>query len=179
MSTFDLNSAVNTHIAEAASRGRHGIPYIVQLPRDSRSDWNSAALDYWQHFGVLIGSDVKPLSVPDRVPSVLLRAVSIRPEFAARITPYDLNIVAQTLDLGPGERFDLVVATNILVYYNNFEQALAMDNIAGMMNSGGIFLANDPLPSAHDARLRYLGRKSVPFAAKGEFGDDVVVYQRQ
>jgi hypothetical protein len=179
VTTFDLNPAVNAHIAALTAKARSGQSYVVQLPRDNTADWNSAALDYWRSFGQMLGTSVKALPVPDGIPSVVLRAVSIRADLAARITPCDLDIVAQTLDLPPEQRFDLVVATNILVYYNNFEQALAMANIAVMMKTGGIFLANNPLPSAHDRRLRYLGRKSIPFAANGEYGDDIVVYQRQ
>lgn len=179
VSTLDLNPAVNAHITELTAKARSGQSYVVQLPRDSRAGWNSAAVNYWENFGQLLGTSVKALPVPDRVPSVALRAVSVRADLAARITPCDLDIVAQTLDLPPEQRFDLVVATNILVYYNNFEQALAMANIAAMMKNGGIFLANNLLPSSHDRRLRYLGRKSIPFAADGEYGDDIVVYQRQ
>src|SRR5207244_9978479 len=78
---------------------------------------------------------------------VAVRAVAIRGQFAARIQVYDANIVAETLDFPPGQGFDLIVATNVLVYYNRLEQALAMANIARLLNPGGIFLANNPLPS--------------------------------
>jgi chemotaxis methyl-accepting protein methylase len=74
---------------------------------------------------------------------------------------------------------DLVVATNILVYYDRFQQALAMANIARMMNTGGIFVSNTLLPSAHDESLKYLGGRSVIYALDGSYGDDVVVYQKQ
>ena len=40
------------------------------------------------------------------------------------------------------ERFDLVVATNVLVSYDPFEQALALSNIAAMLEPGGFFLTN-------------------------------------
>ena len=49
------------------------------------------------------------------------------------------------------DRFDLIVATNVLLYYNAFEQALAMANINAMLRPGGVFLSNyrvapDPAP---------------------------------
>jgi SAM-dependent methyltransferase len=61
----------------------------------------------------------------------------------ASITPQDLNIVVQRVaPLPDGERFDLVVATNVLVYYGGFEQALALANVSAMLRPGGIFLTN-------------------------------------
>ena len=177
--TFDLNAAVNAHVAQLASRGRKGQPYTIQLPRDARTEWSDGAIEYWKQFGTILGTPVKPLPVPHALPSLESRAVSIGPEYAARMMPIDLNIVAQTIDASDGEGFDLVVATNILVYYDLFQQALAMSNIAHMMNPGGIFLANNALPAAHDPRLKFLGRKQVVFAKDGSYGDDIVVYQRQ
>jgi predicted TPR repeat methyltransferase len=41
-----------------------------------------------------------------------------------------------------GERFDLIVATNVLVYYDVLEQALAASNVAAMLRSGGVFVTN-------------------------------------
>jgi hypothetical protein len=177
--TFDLNAAVNTHVAQLASRGTKGQLYTIQLPRDTRAEWSDAAMDYWKQFGTILGAPVKPLPVPDALPSLESRAVALRPEYGAGMMPIDLNIVAQTIDASDGYGFELVVATNILVYYDLFQQALAMSNIAHMLNPGGIFLANNALPAAHDPRLKFLGRKQVVFAKDGSYGDDVFVYQRQ
>ena len=92
---------------------------------------------------------------------------------------YDANIVAQTLDLPPGQGFDLLVATNVLVYYDRFQQALAMANVARMLNHGGVFLANNVLPAQHTGDLEYLGRRTTTFTPSGAYGDDVVVYRRK
>src|SRR5262249_34173936 len=140
--TFDLNAAVNEHVAQLSSRGRKGQPYTIQLPRDTRAGWSDSAMDYWKQFGTILGTVTKHLPVPDAVPSLEPHAVSIRPEYASRMTPIDLNIVTQTVNASDGLGFDLVVATNILVYYDLFEQALAMSNIAHMMNRNGVFVAN-------------------------------------
>jgi CheR methyltransferase, SAM binding domain len=176
---LDLNAEVNAHIAKVAARGVAGRACVVELPRNTDADWNDAAIAYWEHFGEWIGAPRKPLPVPQALPGVSLRAIAIRPKLAARLEARDLNIVAQRIDFPKDRGFDLVVATNILVYYDTFQQALAMSNIAAMMNSGGILLANNPLPTAHDHRLTYLGRKTIPFAKNGAYGDDVVVYMRE
>jgi hypothetical protein len=72
-----------------------------------------------------------------------------------------------------------VIATNILVYYDHFQQSLATANIARMLNTGGIFLANTVLPAQHTQDLEYLGRRSMPYSTTGAYGDDVVVYRKQ
>jgi hypothetical protein len=64
------------------------------------------------------------------------------------------------------EQLDLVVATNVLVYYDVFEQALAVANIASMLRPGGVFLTNTavlptpPLkPSASYLRVPHTGQR--------------------
>ena len=179
MICLDLNSAVIAHISKLADQGRAGHPYTVQLPRDPQADWSPEAISYWDNFGALIGSPRKPLSVPAALGGVVARAVAVRPQYAAHMRAFNVNIVAQTLDLPPGHGFDLIIATNVLVYYDRFQQALAMANVSRLLNHGGIFLANSALPAQHAVELEYLGRRTTAFAPSGAYGDDVVVYRRK
>jgi hypothetical protein len=171
--TLDLNPAVNAHLAGMAKRARAGSPYVVQLPRAVAADWTPQSIAYWEHFGELIGSPAPSVAAPK---GLSVRAVAVRPQYASRIEPLDLNVVAQVLD---GGGFDLVVATNILVYYDRFQQALAMSSIARMMHSGGIFLSNTLLPAQKPSDLEYLGRRSITYSTSGSYGDDIVVYRRR
>jgi hypothetical protein len=177
--TLDLNPEVNTHIAKLARDARTGRPYAVQLPRDTTADWPQAAVNYWEHFGEIIGTEVKPLPVPPFLGGVALRAAAVAPRYAAHIRPLDLDIVAQRVDFEAGQAFDLVVATNIFVYYDRFKQALATAGIAHMMNPGGIFLTNDALSAHHDQALEFLDRRNVSFATSGPYGDNVLSYRRR
>jgi hypothetical protein len=177
--SLDLNAAVNAHVIALAARGKQGRPYAIQLPRDARADWTGEALAYWQHFGESIASLAKPLPVPGQLPSLRVRAVAVTADRAARLSAMDLNIVTQYAELADAQKFDLVIATNILVYYDQFQQALAMGNVARMMNAGGIFISNTPLPAAHDESLKYLGGRSVSYSPDHSYGDDIVVYRRQ
>jgi hypothetical protein len=177
--TMDLNPGVNEHLAKLARDGREGKAYTVQLPRDTDADWPQPAVAYWEHFGEIIGTQAKPLPVPQSLGRVTLRAVAIAPRFASRVTPLNLNVVAQRAELEQGQAFDLVIATNILVYYDRFQQGLAMAGIARMMNPGGIFLANDALSAHHVQALEFLGRNTVAFATSGPYGDNVLVYRRR
>jgi hypothetical protein len=179
VATLDLNPAVNAHVSAAAKKARAGQPYVIQLPRDAQADWNPAAVAYWRHFGELLDEPRKPLPVPAALRDVTVRAVAIRPKFLASLQPFDLDIVLQTMDLAASDRFDLVIATNVLVYYDRLQQGLAMASIGHMMNPGGIFLANNVLPAQHDSSLEYLGRKSLSYSNSGSYGDDVVVYRRK
>jgi len=177
--TLDLNAAVNSHVATVAERAKAGLALVLQLPWDTQPDWTVAAKAYWQHFGETLGKPAKALAVPKSVTSIENRAVSIPPQVAARVEARDANVVAQTMDLVDGKGFDLVIATNVLVYYDLFQQGLAIASIANIMNPGGIFLCNNALPARHDHRLKYLGRKSLSYVNNGAFGDDVVVYRRE
>ena len=81
-------------------------------------------------------------------------------------------------------RFDLVVATNVLVYYEPFEQALAVSNMAGMLRTGGLLLTNQPVPLPTTWGLSPVLIMSVVLdrvhSATGshERGDAVYVYRK-
>jgi hypothetical protein len=173
ITTFDLNPAVNAHLDRAVKRAREGTPYVIQLPRDLSADWTPQAVSYWDHFGELIGSAAPAAHAPK---GLVVRAIAVHPKYASLIEPLDLDVVAQVLD---SAKFDLVVATNIFVYYDRFQQALAMTSIAGMMNAGGVFLSNTVLPAQRPAALEYLGRRSLSYSRSGSYGDDIVVYRRK
>jgi len=180
VTTFDLNPAVIAHIRGAARRARAGHAYTIQLPRDAQGAWTPEALAYWQHFGDEIGRAVPAIATPESLQrEIAVRAVTIRPEYLMRMDAVDLDIVSQTLDTEPGKGYDIVVATNILVYYDLFHQALAKAAIARMMNPGGVLLVNHALPSQPASVLEYLGRRSVSYSSSGAYGDDVVVYRRR
>jgi SAM-dependent methyltransferase len=71
------------------------------------------------------------------------REVRVRPEIARLVRAEQLDIVTGRLDDAP---FDLVIATNILPYFDDTELMLAMTNIARMLAPGGVFLHNEPRP---------------------------------
>ena len=112
---FDLNPLVLEHVRQLAERARAGSPNSIQLPRDTTANWNNPAETYWQHFGDLIGTRAKPRPLPAGLKTVTARAIAIQPQYASRLPAVNLNVVAQTMDQAPGEGFDLVVATNVLV----------------------------------------------------------------
>jgi SAM-dependent methyltransferase len=173
VTAFDLNSMVLNHVRQLATKARAGAAYILNLPHEADADWTAPVMAYWQHFGDRIASPAPAAPAPK---GVTLRAVSVAPQYAARLSARDLNVVGQVAD---GEQFDLVVATNILVYYDRFQQVLALNSIARMMAPGGLFLSNTVLPAERPAEFDYLGRRSVSYSVSGAYGDDIVVYRRK
>jgi SAM-dependent methyltransferase len=171
VTALDLNPAVLSHVSRIAKGGA----YHLELPRDRTTGWKAEIVRYWEQFGGLIGSPAEGAAVPAALPHVVTRAVRLRPEAAARISAMDLNIVAQTCE----ERFDLIVATNILVYYDRWQQGVALANIARLLNPGGVFLSNTVLPAQRPPDLEYLGRRKLAYSATGEYGDDLVVYRKR
>ncbi len=174
---FDISPRVLAHLARARQRARRGRGYTVQLPLDAQVSWQPGAWRYWQQFGDQTGHEVKPLAPPAGTGALKLRAVTIRPEVVARISHADLNIVLQRLR--QAEPFDLIVATNILVYYDEFEQSLALSNIAAMLRPGGFLLSNNALLELPGSPMKSVDYLSVAYSDRATDGDHIVWYQRQ
>ncbi len=156
--TLDISSDVNFHIERARKNAAAGRSYTVQLPWDTSarhsSEYRETFVNYWQKLGDHIGESVAPIAVPPGAAAeTQTRAVKIRPEIVRRITAMDLNIVFQHLQPPAGEGFDLIIGTNIFVYFNAFEQSLARVNMSRMLNRGGFVLSNDKLPGTVSAGL--------------------------
>jgi SAM-dependent methyltransferase len=180
LTAFDVNPRVLAHITAARERARSGSAYTVQLVREADASWRPRLTDYWQLFGSRIGEAAPPTEPPANVGSVAVRAVAIRPAVVRSIVPHDLDIVLQRLELPPGTpKYDLVIATNVLVYYSPFEQALALVNIAKMLRPGGVLLANSALPEKLAAGIKSAGSTRVTYSDRPDDGDQVVWYRRQ
>ena len=98
------------------------------------------------------------------------------------MTPVDLNIVTERLDVLTTGQFDLIVATNILLYYDVFEQSLAAVNIARMLRPGGFLLTNNrifELPNSPLSGVGFTDSTYMSLPGIGDTGDRVIWYQRQ
>jgi len=178
MTTYDLNPRVNDHIEAARQRAGRGSGYTVQLPRDPTERWQRDLVSYWTRFGDSVGQQATPVAAPPAAGRVDVRAVRIRPDVVQAITPHDLNIILQRPDpLPDAERFDVVIATNILIYYDVFEQSLAATNIARMLHSGGVLLTNNPLFELPAVPLHQIGETKAAYTDAGF--DFVAWYQRE
>ncbi len=155
--TFDISNRVNRHLAQARVQAAAGKPYTIQLlssPKDSwNKDYSAGFLEYWQRLGDQIGKPVERIPVPDGAPDIWNRAIGVRPAVVMRVKPIDMNVVFQTVELPPDKQFDLVIGTNIFVYYGGLEQSLTRAVLANMIRPGGFLLSNDALPNKAPSQL--------------------------
>ncbi len=178
LTTLDLSARVNRHLQAARGRADTGESYVVVLPRDRDGRWRPDLIGFWKNFGSRIGEDrTLTISHPDGID---LRATRIRPEVVSSLDVRDLNIVVERLaPLADEDRFDLIVATNILVYYSVFEQSLALANVASMLRPGGILLSNNVLVELPTTPLHAIGDTRVIYSDHPDDTDDIVWYRRQ
>ena len=177
VTTFDVSPRVNAHLNALGARARAGQPYIVQLPLETDEPWSSDVVRYWAAFGDRIGAPAIAPAVPPSAGALKVRAVRIRPAVAASLTPLDLNIVLQQLEVPAAEQFDLIVGTNVFLYYDEFQQALAMANIQRMLRRGGVLLSNNALPELPSSRVRLAGHTTLVYSDRKDSGDTIGWYK--
>ena len=182
VTTLDLSPRVNGHLEAARRRAEAGEPYVLQLPLardDPKQQWHPDLVAYWQRFGDRIGEEVAPIPPPPVAGDVRVRALGVRPTVTLSIVPRDLDIIVERLEpLADAERFDLIVATNILVYYDGFDQALALANVSKMLRPGGYFMTNYALVAAPPLEPSASIVTSV-FFDRQQNGDTVFCYRRR
>jgi len=87
--------------------------------------------------------------------------------------------VKPVLDSRSKGRFDLVIATNVFVYYDAFEQALAVQNISTLLKPGAFLLTNNWLPHLPQIPMHALGYTSVRYGEGAEEGDNIFWWKRE
>jgi hypothetical protein len=177
LSTLDVSPRVNLHLQRAQRHAEAGGSYAIVLPRDRNGRWRRQLIAFWQAFGARIGDETTAPSPPD---GVEVRAVRVLPEVLSSIDVRDLNVVLERLaPLADDERFDLLIATNVLVYYDVFEQSLALANVASMLRPGGILLSNNVLVELPTTPVHAIGHSSATYSDRRDDNDDIVWYRRQ
>jgi hypothetical protein len=176
VTAFDLSPRALDHLARARGRALRGSSYVVQLPHDPQAKWKPELVKYWEAFGDRIGKPAAPQPTPAGLSDLKLRAVRVAPSFVARVTPVDLNIVHQRM--AAPQDFDLIIATNILVYYDVFEQSLALANIESMLRDGGFLLSNNALLELPVSKMKSVDYLTVVYSDRPDDGDHIVWYQR-
>jgi chemotaxis methyl-accepting protein methylase len=103
------------------------------------------------------------MPAPSQIQNVERRAIRIQPQIVTLLNPQSMNIISQHVAAPADQRFDLVVATNIFLYYDRFELALALLNVESMLSSGGLLLTNDAIEDYAGVKLRTVGSASVQY----------------
>lgn len=142
----DINPRVVAHLRRAAERPPAltlatgiGDGATIQLSEEYRA--------YFDALGASIGTAERLPARHARSQSFPRRSVQVGPAAARALRAEPLDIVTERLE---GPAFDLVIATNILPYFDDVELALALTNVAAMLAPGGVFLHNEPRPVIGD-----------------------------
>ena len=168
---LDISPRIIAHVTQARARASRNIGYTVNLPLPRSSAWLPETRAYWQTFGDQIGAPVQMRPSPAIAELAELRGVRVRPSAVQRMSVSNLNIVTERLD---GEPFDLVIATNVFIYYDVLEQALAMSNVEAMLKPGAFLLANFSAPNLMSITIRPVETTTTSYA-RGRAGNDSVV----
>jgi hypothetical protein len=176
---FDISSQTLDHVSRAIRRARLRQPYFIQLMLDQRQLWNPDAVEYWRRFGSEVGVPADPIPVPPQVQNVETRAVRIAPEIVQSLEPRPLDVVLQHLEQPAIEQYDLIVATNIFIYYDAFDHGLSLLNLDSMLAPGGVFLSNDLLEECPGVTLRPVDDLAVTYSGRLNDGDRIEVYAKR
>jgi hypothetical protein len=139
----DINPRVVAHIR----RARATPPTLNLVSEIGDSDTVELATDFRNYFAALgrsIGAQGTSAVAVPAVKGHLRQTIKTSAEAARALRGETLDIVTDRLREGG---FDLIVATNILPYFDDGELILALSNIAGMLAPGGVFLHNEARPA--------------------------------
>lgn len=176
VTTLDLSQRVNDHLASMRRRAASGAPYVVRLPLDAGVTWKPEVLTYWNSAGDRIGTAALAAAPGAGGQGVRVREIAVRPAVALQIQPEDVNVVVQRLT---DRQFDLIIATNVFVYYDILDQVLALANVAAMLRPGGFLLSNNALLELPSSPLRSIDYLTVEYSGRPDDGDHIVWYQKK
>lgn len=156
---IDINPRVVRHINDFPNSARRIVLFYPTIDED----WNA----YFDNLGRAIGTRAG-------------NTLTVDPAIAQRIRAEVRNIVAGT----PARAaYDLVVATNVLLYCNDRELSLALTNIAGALRPGGYFLHNDLRPAiesfAGDLGIPITHARTVRIHPSRPLYDAVIVHRNR
>jgi SAM-dependent methyltransferase len=137
----DINPRVVDHLARAHTAAP-SLTLVTGIREDNAISLTREYRDYFAHLGSAIGT-VAP-DAGKAASGHLLKTVRVSAAAANALTAAPLDIVTERLE---APAFDLIVATNILPYFDDAQLMLAMTNIARMLAPGGVFLHNEPRPA--------------------------------
>ena len=176
VTTLDLSPRVNDHLARARERALKGLSYEIRLPLDLGLTWSGEVQSYWRAAGDRIGSVVAESRQPSIGKDLRVRTLRVPPRVVLQVQPENVNIVVQRAS---DRRFDLIVATNVFVYYDVLEQALAMSNVEAMLRPGGFLLSNNAMLELPSSDVRSVGYLTVEYSKRQDDGDHIVWYRRR
>jgi hypothetical protein len=138
-----VGADINPRVVDHLRRSQSAPPSLTLVSGIAETPTVQFSQDYRDYFARLGRSIGDTQSAPNGLPGHLSKTVRVRAEAARTLDAEPLDIVTARLDM---PAFDLIIATNILPYFDDTKLALAMTNIAGMLAPGGVLLHNEARP---------------------------------
>jgi hypothetical protein len=167
---LDISPRIIDHVTQARARAAKNIGYTLNLPLPVSTPWLPEVRAYWKTFGDRIGIPA-PAPAKAVAGAAELRAVRARPSAVQRMSVLDVNIVTERLDR---EAFDLVIATNVFIYYDVLEQALALSNVEAMLKPGAFLLANFSAPNLTAVTIRPIETMTTLYTRARDVNEDIL-----
>jgi len=176
----DINPRVVDHLRRTAAHPPT-LHIVSGVQEGNGVAFTSDYREYFDRLGGAIG-DVRQDGITSAKTGRLARTIDIRPEIARVLHAEPLDVVTERLE----QTFDVIVATNILPYFDDTELMLALDNVAAMLSPGGVFLHNEARPMLADVTkaigLPFAQSRHVVIAtvrgAPAPLGDSVWIHRR-
>jgi hypothetical protein len=138
---------INPRVVDHLRRARTAPPVLTLVSEIRDTDAVSLTREYREYFarlGGAIGDRMEAGLARGEVPEGhLQKTVRVGPAAARALRAERLDVVTERLT---GPAFDVVIATNILPYFDDRELMLALSNIAAMIAPQGAFLHNESRP---------------------------------
>jgi hypothetical protein len=168
---LDISPRIIDHVTRARARAARGTGYTLNLPLTKATPWEADIRKYWQDFGNQIGAPAQTPTSKAVADQAELRAVRATAASVQRLSVTNLNIVTDRLD---GAAFDLVIATNVFVYYDVLEQALALSNVDAMLKPGAYLLANFAAPELRSLTIRPIETRTTLYARAPDANENIL-----
>jgi SAM-dependent methyltransferase len=175
---LDISPRVIDHVTQARARAAKNVGYTLSLPLTRSTSWTTEVRSYWKTFGDRIGTAAEAAGSKAIADLAELRAVRAGPSAVQRMSVLNVNIVTDRLD---EEQFDLVIATNVFIYYDALDQALAMSNIHAMLKPGAFLLANVSAPRLTSVPMEPVETTTTVYARASDRNEnllDFIVWYR-
>jgi hypothetical protein len=138
---------INPRVVEHVRRSRVEPPTLTLVSEIRESETvrlTEEFRDYFARLGNAIGKvETVGGATNGMLDGHLRKTVRVQAPAARALRAEALDVVTERLDEAP---FDLVIATNILPYFDDAELMLAMSSVAAMLAPGGVFLHNEARP---------------------------------
>ena len=168
---LDISPRIIGHVTQARGRAAKDIGYTLNLLLPKSTPWLPEVRTYWQTFGDQIGTPAPAPTTKATTDLAEYRAVRVGPSAVQRMSVLNVNIVTERLD---GHAFDLVIATNVFIYYDALEQALALSNVEAMLKPGSFLLANVSAPMLTSVTIRPVDTTTTRYTSPRNGTEDIL-----